>query len=820
MSPPGEGRHTTGRASILGGMTQDDSEGGICPCVPELWALGGWPLGALYDAVDETTSFAVFAPAAARVLLEFYPEPIGADASHRFDMVRAADGIWRAQLRGVSRGALYAYRCWGRNWEVDEAWEPGSLAGFRSDRDEDGNHFNPNKALLDPYAREVTHVPLSPLIMAAGASHEVFATGGGEFRGQVRRSVDSGRYAPKGVVIDDQTSTGKAPERLEQDVMIYEAHLKNLTMHPSASRLGDLLASEGVFAGVRNVPGELRGTYAGAAYLAPYLKGLGFTTIELLPIHETDSDQVGAANGTTNHWGYQTLGFFAPNRDYAHDKRPGGPTREFKQMVRAFHEQGIGVYLDVVYNHTAEGGNWGGDPDTVSLTSFAGFATASYYDLNPDGVMVDGATGSANQTNFSHRTMADLVLNSLTYWHEVMGVDGFRFDLATVLGRYPVASGKDDGGGRWRFFNAHPLLREVAEMAEHSGIEVIAEAWDLWGYEVGNFPSAWGEWNGRFRDAMRHYLKGDGNTRAFIELLNGDWLHFNDSAGPQKSINFLTCHDGFTMFDLVSFNEKQNDQPFPFGPSDGGTDTNISWDSGGVQALRRTRWRNNWLITMMARGVPMVVSGDEYGRTQNGNNNPWNLNTIGMWNNWAQAVSNAPTTLPVDPDDPGGHSYYDVVGTCDAPPEVNPLFRFARFVARLRALDPTLRQKAWGDGRLDSDSVSYLYYRPDLDGPPGPNDRTLSVLINGRGIGGTDYLLLVNMDTRPESFRIPDSGEFGEPSGLEWRRMIDTATWAEAHGNSWIPAEAETIQAEYMVHPWSIAVLAAASEQSALFGDE
>lgn len=792
---------------------QDDS---VTAFAPEMWELGGWPLGATFNAQKNMTSFAVYAPKATRVAIELYDEEIGADATHRFDAVKGEDGAWRSQLVGVVAGQLYGYRVWGTNWDVDPDWQPGSLAGFISDRDSEGNHFNPNKLLLDPYAREISHVPLSPRILKAGADRGVFATGGGDYHGRVRRSVDSGRFTPKGVVISDNTGTGEAPNRPAQDVTIYEGHIKNLTMHPSAAKLGDLLAGEELFDDVRNLPDELRGTYAGAAYLAPYLKGLGFTTLELLPVHETDSDQVGAVNGTTNFWGYQTIGFFAPNRDYAHDKSPGGPTREFKEMVRTFHEHDVEVYLDVVFNHTAEGGNWDHDIDSAAFTSFGGFATTHYYDLTSDGYIVDGATGSSNQTNFSTRAMCDVVMNSLIYWHDVMGVDGFRFDLATVLGRFPSASDKEDWGGRRRFFNAHPLLREVVDWADDRGIEVIAEAWDLWGYEVGNFPSGWGEWNGRFRDAVRHYLKGDGNTRAFIELFNGDWLHFNDNAGPQKSINFVTAHDGFTMFDLVSFNEPINDQHFPFGPSDGGSPQNNSWDSGGDQALRRTRWRNNWVTLMCARGVPMVVSGDEYGRTQNGNNNPWNLNTIGMWNNWAQLSSNTPTRLPVDPDNPELASYFDVVGECDSAPNVNPMFRFARFTARLRALDVTLRQKTWGSGKLDSDNVSYLYYCPDLSREPGLTDRQLTVLINGAGVGGTDYLVMINMYTSPAVFKVPDSTEISRRD-LKWHRLIDTAPWAESVGNCWPPADGDVIEGSYTVEPWSIAVLAAASDQSPVF---
>ncbi|GAA2182695.1 glycogen debranching protein GlgX [Brooklawnia cerclae] len=799
-------------------MTDQAQPPRATPVAPESWGNATWPLGATWDPERGTTSFAVFAPDAVRVLLEFYPTDIGSDASSSVDTVQDAFGIWRAELAGAAPGTFYAYRCWGRNWPNDPAWTPGSLAGFESDRDADGNHFNPNKALLDPYAREISHVPLSPRLKALGVDHGVFGTGGGDYRGSVRRTVDTGRYAPKGIVVHDQTSPGEHPRIPAQDASVYEAHVKNLTMHPSAGSLASLLAGEAGFDGVDDVPEDLRGTYAGAACLAGYLKGLGMTTIELLPVHETDSDQAGAVNGTTNHWGYMTLGFFAPNRDYASDKSPGGPTREFKQMVKAFHDAGLEVYLDVVYNHTSEGGNWDGDTDSAGFVSFGGFATTRYYDLTADGHIVDGATGSSNQTNFSSEAMCQLVLDSLHHWHHDMGVDGFRFDLATVLGRFPALSGPEDWGGRRRFFTEHPLLRDVADLADRRGFEVIAEAWDLWGYEVGNFPHGWGEWNGRFRDAMRHYLKGDGNARPFVELFNGDWLHFNDNGGPQKSINFMTAHDGFTMMDLVGFNQKSNGQSYPFGPSDGGSDSNLSWDSGGDHALRRTRWRNSWLVTLLAHGVPMVVSGDEYGRTQNGNNNPWNLNTVGVWNNWAQAVSDAPTRVAVDPGDPGAGAYYDLVGQCPTAPDVNPLFRFARFVAHLRRLDPTLRQNTWADGLPQTPDVAYLFQRPDMSGQPGPADRQLSVLVDGSSVGGTDYLVLVNMYTQPGRFVVP-----GQPDslrlGLTWRRIVDTAGWAEPVCNVWAPDEAEVIAGDYVVQPWSIAVLAAIPDDSPLHTD-
>lgn len=783
---------------------------------PETWIQAAWPLGAHYDEESGLTTFAVYAPEAQHVKLEIYPEPLGADAIFSVDAAYCSDGIWRAQLYGAGHGTLYAYRCWGRNWPYEADWTPGTSVGFVSDRDQDHNHFNPNKALLDPYAREVTHTTLSPALKEAGADPFFFGTGPKEFNGQIQREIDTGRWAPKGIVIVDETDTGAFPQHAEEDVTIYEVHTKHLSMHPSATKIGDLLGDRPGFEGLQNVPENLRGTYAGAALMAPYLRGIGMNTIEFLPVHITDSDQLGETNGTTNNWGYQTLNFFAPNADYAADKSPGGPTREFKEMVRAFHDEGISVYIDVVYNHTSEGGNWYGDPDSAGFTTLGGFATTEYYDLTGDGFIQDGATGSSNQTNFSSAAMSQLVIDSLSYWHHQMGVDGFRFDLATVLGRMPDLSEVDDWNSRKRFFMGHPLLTRIGRLADKNGFEVIAEAWDLWGYEVGNFPAEWGEWNGRFRDTMRGFLKGDGNTGAFMNQFNGDWWHFSNKHGPQKSVNFVTAHDGFTMMDLVSFNEKENTQPYPFGPSDGGADQNLSWDSGGDKALRRTRWRNFMTTLFFSRGVPMIVGGDEYCRTQNGNNNPWNLNTVGMWNNWAQTVSNSPTLLPVDPRDDSLPGYYDVVGTADADENVNPMFEFFRYLTKLRQIDPTLRQRIWGDDRIDDKDVSYLFYKPDLSGPPVEGDRALSVLVNGEGIGGTDYLFMANMSDQTINFAIPAEPDPKRPQ-LDWLCLIDTAYWAENQCNCWKPSQAKVIKDFYTLEPWTQVVLAAASTDSPLF---
>lgn len=291
-----------------------------------------------------------------------------------------------------------------------------------------------------------------------------------------------------------------------------------------------------------------------------------------------------------------------------------------------------------------------------------------------------------------------------------MGVDGFRFDLATVLGRLPAEADPDDWAAQKRFFRDHPLLLDIAEFAKEEHIEVIAEAWDMWGYEVGNFPAGWSEWNGRYRDTVRKFLKGDGNTSSFLDMINGDHLHFADTGGPENTINFVDAHDGFNIADLVSYQEKNNHQPFPFGPSDGGSDDNQSWDSGGDQVLRRQRARNFWLTLFFSRGIPMVVAGDEFGRTQNGNNNPWELNSIAMRNNYEMIPTNNPQSVPVA--DGIDAFYHDNFGTFDTEENVNGLFRFTTFIAGLRQRHESLQPKQYGDMVADNKDVSYLYHSP------------------------------------------------------------------------------------------------------------
>jgi glycogen operon protein len=627
----------------------------------------------------------------------------------------------------------------------------------------------------------------------------MYATGGGDYKGAICREYDTGKWSPKGIVLaSDSTSTGTRPRIPPRNAIIYEAHVRGLTKHPSASRLEKILRGIEGFEKVVNVPEEYRGTYRGAAYMAKYLKALGFTTIELLPVHETGNDNNPDDRPGGNFWGYMTFGYFAPDRRYAHDKSPGGPTREFKEMVRAFHDEGMEVYLDVVYNHTGEGGNWGSN-DVTGFVSFGGFDVTQYYQLTDGGYLVDGATGCGNQLNFSKEVTRDLVFDSLTYWLDEMGIDGFRFDLAPVLGRTPDAHDRERWGEQKRFVQKHPLLLEIEELGRARDVEMIAEAWDIWGYEVGNFPAGWGEWNGRYRDAIRRFCKGDGNTFDFVERVNGDYHNFNDQGGPQKSINFIVAHDGFTLMDLVSYNGKNNLNPWPFGPSDGGNDSNDSWDSGGDRALRRQRLRNFWAVQFLSRGVPMTVYGDEFGRTQNGNNNPYNIDSVATWNNYDSIATRSPARVST------GYfeAYHDNFGTGTNADERNPLFVFAAYVARLRGARPALKQRVYGSFFLDDgDNVTYLFRGTDGKRSLDRHDRCVWLLIDGSAVGDRDFLVLINMYSRPVSFSIPLV-----PDKYRWVRIIDTASWAEPEYNCWSIERGATIDAgDYEVHPFSIAV--------------
>lgn len=763
----------------------------IVPIETHNWATADWPLGA-HPHADGVT-FAVRAPHATRILLELYEAALGVDAYASFELAKGADGVWRGKLQGLQLGALYAFRAWGDNWRYQRNWKPGSRRGFRSDLDQYGNRFNPNKVLFDPYAREITHNVYTDQIHEMGFDDGVFGTGGEEYHGKERRLIDTGRLAPKGIIVAEPPARTPSPKLPEEDAQIYEVQVEQLSGHESTSRLRELLANEPGFEDVVDIPEEFRGTYKGAGMMAPYLKALGFNTVEFLPIHETNASESGRP-GKSNSWGYMTLGYFAPARRFSSDQTEGGPTREFREMVDAFHEHGIEVYLDVVYNHTAEGGNWNGDVNTTGFTSLGGFATAEYYQMTSDFMLIDGATGTSNQLNFSSDAAVRLVKDSLAYWAFDMHVDGFRFDLATVLGRKPDEAHPEDWQAQKRFFTDHELLVGIADWAKEHDIAAIAEAWDLWGYEVGNFPRGWGEWNGRYRDAVRRFSKGDGNTFEFLEMMNGDYHHFADNEGAQKSINFIVAHDGFNLADLVSYNEKQNHHEYPFGPSDGGSDDNLSWDSGGSHALRRQRLRNLWVLLFFSRGVPMVVAGDEFGRTQNGNNNPWALESPAMRNNYAMIPTNAPQAVPV------GHgldaAYHDNLGVFQTDDHVNGLFRFVRFLTHLRLKHQALRQRNWGMHE-DQSGATYTWKSPS-GGEPEDGARAVALEIQAPE---EDFYLMVNMENHTVDFQVPQARD-----GWQWRKLIDTALQFEPICNHWDEDTGDIVVGGQALPAWSITV--------------
>lgn len=788
--------------------------GAFSPIGVETWGTASWDLGSNYTGSDVT--FAVYSKNATKILLEIYEtetsttdtkKGFGTDARYDYWMAKGSDNIWRAKLKDVPENTYYAFRVWGPNWTFNTEWTRGnSDKGFISDVDDNGNRFNPNKVVFDPYARELSHDKEFPEMLAAGENGGMYGTGGTDttptqtYNGISRRNVDTGRWVPKGIILKPIIAAFTKPSFPEEASTIYEAHVRGISAHNSASNLTAIFSGMEGFENVVNVPEQYRGTYKGAAYLAKYLKAIGINTIEFLPVHETENDLMPfdgtepTLGGAKNFWGYMTYGFFAPDRRYAHNKGPGGPTKEFQEMVQAFNAEGIKVFLDVVYNHTGEGGNWG-HKDVTGFVSMGGFDAAEYYHLVPGGpdknILVDGATGCGNQVNFSRAINQKLVLDSLTYWIDTMGMCGFRFDLAAVLGRDIDKHAWEPSATYWDRVKPMDgnfiLLKDIADLGQQKNAWMIAEAWDIWAYPVGQFPNRWGEWNGRYRDAVRKYMSGNAEGYDGVTVNNafhGDWANFNSHGGPHKSINFLVAHDGFTLADLVSYNEKQNTAlTWPFGPSDGGSDSNISWDSniGGTQtvaerqALRRQRLRNFWTFQMFSRGTPMIVYGDEITRTQNGNNNPYNVDSVMTWNNYNMINTNAPHTVPTG----YGGVYHNNLGTSTNTDGKNTLFQFAANILKLRRDTPSLHANNYDE------TIGY----EDIADTAGLAKR----------IWRGDFLICSNMHHTNKSFFIPESGE-----NFAWRRIIDTDSFFEGNNNFWADNNTSAWQFAYGIPSFTV----------------
>ena len=668
------------------------------------------------EVVEEALWFRVPTGSATRVEAWLYADPTDATPvlTVALDPVQwgFAGQVPLAELdaAGVT-DPWYGLRAWGPNWPYVDGWTPGSDAGFRADVDSEGHRFNPNKLLVDPYARELSHDPppdWSPF--TTGAAH---------------RQVDTGPIAPKGLALREPLGPPTAgPGTPLRDTVVYEVHLRGLTMQDPS------------------VPEALRGTYAGAAVKAPYLASLGITAVEFLPLAETfndhNDDDPTSADGD-NYWGYSTLAYFAPDRRFAADQAPGGPTAEFRAMVDAFHAEGIEVYVDVVYNHTAEGGTWG-DADTAPLLSLRGLDNPGYYQLDgPSGYRSDNGVGP-NLNMTSDPTQA-VVLDSLRWWADSLGVDGFRYDLAPILGNGCAETCFD-----WAVADADNLLRRIdAEVdAKH-----IAEPWGATGeaYQAGNFPGGWVEWNDAYRDTVRRDLNRLEEEVVTLSTLadawSGSYGRFGDDGRqPWHSVNFVTAHDGFTLFDLVSCNAKDNDQPWPHGPSDGGSDYNLGWDQGGDPAAQRRAARTALAMLTLSAGVPMLLGGDEFLRTQRCNNNTYNLDSAGNWLAW------------------------------DHTPEQQAFTAFTQAMLALRAEHPELRPDTWrpsGDISWfadDGSEASGAY----LD---AADKHAIAVQVG-------DLYIAYNGWRDPVLFQLP--------AGERWHLAVDTAPWLEADGNVLSPA--------------------------------
>ena len=684
----------------------------------------------------DVLTVAVPTTSATRVEAWFYADPQGAEPAHVAVLDRVAGGfageVPLADLDAAGVSDLwYGLRAWGPNWPHDPAWTPGTEAGFVADVDGDGHRFNPNKLLIDPFAHELSHDP--------PRDWSPFASG-------ANRAVDTGPLAPKGLILRELPApASEGPRTPLRDTVVYEVHLRGLTMADPS------------------VPEELRGTYAGAALKAPYLADLGVTAVEFLPLAETfndgNDDDPDSAEGD-NYWGYSTLAFYAPDRRFAADRSPGGPTAELAAMVEAFHAEGIEVFVDVVYNHTAEGSTWDGG-DTAPILSWRGLDNPGFYQLDgPSGYRSDNGVGpNLNMTSDATRAV---VLGSLQWWSDRLGVDGFRYDLAPILGNGCAATCFDFAVG-----DPDNLLQQIDQQVD---AKHVAEPWGATAeaYQAGNFPGDWAEWNDGFRDATRRDLNRLDEEVVTLGTLadawSGSWGRFGDDGRePWHSVNFVTAHDGFTLHDLVTCNEKDNDQPWPHGPSDGGSDNNLGWDQDGDVSAQRRAARTAMALLTLSAGVPMILGGDEFLRTQQCNNNTYNLDSPGNWLAWDHDADQQAFTT------------------------------FTRALLQLRADTPQLRPDTW---RPSTDVAWFAD-----DGQPAdaayldaPDKHALAVQLG-------DLFIAYNGWRDPVTFQLPPT-----PSGGPWHLVADTAPWLEPDGN-WLSPATPLPDATYGVDGRALVIL-------------
>lgn len=651
----------------------------------------------------------------------------------------------------------YGLRAWGPNWTYNSGWTPGTGTGFISDVDASGNRFNPNKLLLDPYALEITHDYLTPSNLDASASYTSGAT---------NRNTDTGNFAPRAYVALTQNADWNTlktqvthPSGAQKDDAIYEVHVRGFTRQDGS------------------VTAQLQGTYAGAAQKASYLKSLGVNAVEFLPIQETendgnDADGSGRSSTSTagdNYWGYMTTNYFAPDRRYSSDKTAGGPTREFAEMAKAFKTAGIKLLTDVVYNHTGEGGLWNSaDTTQANLWSMRGLDNPTYYLLTTDKQNYYDITGTGNTMNTYHPQVQKLIIDSLKYQRNVLGVDGFRFDLGIALGN--TYDNTINPADTQRFYfsqtNSNTALAKVA--AALPGVFLSSEPWGLapngQGYQLGNLPAGWSEWNGQFRDYFRraqNKLDVAGKLITPGQLISrfagSSDLFGDDGRKPWNSVNFLNVHDGMTLKDLYSCNGKYNTQPWPLGPSDGGTDDEDSWDNNDTTSapsqaqLQRQQARNGMAFLTLSQGIPIFNGGDEFLRSLNCNNNPYNLDSSGNWLNWSlttdQQNFRAFTTAALNFR------------------QAHPALRRADFFTGTDSNSNGYKDVQW----LRSDGV-----QPDNNWYNNTSEHAMAFLIDGTEQGDSFMYVAYNAWKGDVTFTLPTL-----PSNLKWYRVTDTAWWGE-----------------------------------------
>lgn len=666
----------------------------------------GFPIDVPYGAniSSDGVHFTLFSRNATKVWLLLFENPEDAFPEHEIELdpgIHRTGDIWHVWVRGLRDGQLYLYR-------IDGPYD--KKAGFR---------FDPDIFILDPYARALTG-EFKWDELDDGTFKEPLA---------VRRSTSGAASdMPKCVVCSDRFEwDGDRPlSHPMSDTVIYECHVRGLTAHPSA-----------------NV--KHPGTYAGLIEMIPYFKDLGVTTLELLPVAEFSAIREYRFHPKTkerldNYWGYNTINFFAPNGRYSSSGTRGEQVSEFKEMVKACHKAGLEVILDVVFNHTAEG------DDSGSVFSFKGIDNKIYYMLDSKDGSYQNFTGCGNTMNCNHPVVRRFIIECLHYWVLHMHVDGFRFDLASVLGR-------DEKG---ELMPNPPLLRTIDEDPVLRNTKIIAEAWDAAGaYQVGKFSGRWAEWNGRFRDDIRRFWRGDtGATGAFATRISGSSdLYGDDGRSPLHSINFVVSHDGFTLNDWTSYDKKHNEDN-AHGNADG-DNHNLSYNHGvegpsddpAIRQLRLRQSKNMFATLFLSLGTPMMLGGGEMGRTQMGNNNAYCQDNEISWFDWTFKEKN------------------------------KEIFRFVNMIIDFRRAHPSIRRPHFYTGQINADTFSpdIIWYgangnHPDWNG----TDLSLAILINGhyatdRAHMDDDIFIMFNANDKPSYFIVPDA-----PNGGKWRLAVDT----------------------------------------------